>query len=77
MGRLWLYSYRICATSIDIDQSDEQGRQVIKAMTQQSAQKIAGYTWQQQQGFEVATTLTQGGDMGMIGAVMMTGGFTG
>lgn len=65
-------------TSVDIDQSDELGRQVVKAMTQQSTQKIAGYTWQQQQGFEVAKgAVGQGGDMGLLGAVMMTGGMMG
>lgn len=65
-------------TSVDIDQTEEAGKQVVMAMTQQSTQKIAGYTWQQQQGFEVAkNALNQGGDIGLIGAVMMTGGIMG
>lgn len=65
-------------TTIDIDNSTEDGRQILKAMSQKSAQSIAGYTWQQDQSFNVAKeALTKGGDVGLVGAVLMTGGLSG
>jgi membrane protease subunit (stomatin/prohibitin family) len=65
-------------TSIDIDDKSEDGRQILKAMTQQSAQSIAGYTWQQSQTFQVADkALGKGGELGIMGAMMMTGGLGG
>jgi len=61
-------------TSIDLDTSTEDGKKIAAALSDRSAQNIAGYTWQQKQGFGVANNaLTQGGDMGMLGAVAMTG----
>ncbi|HNY22336.1 MAG TPA: SPFH domain-containing protein, partial [Treponemataceae bacterium] len=65
-------------TDIDIDKDTPDGQKILEAMTQRSAQNIAGYTWQQGQSFDVArNALTGGGDMGIMGAVMMTGGLAG
>ncbi|PKN73748.1 MAG: hypothetical protein CVU49_09925 [Candidatus Cloacimonetes bacterium HGW-Cloacimonetes-2] len=65
-------------TSIDLDQSTVDGQQILKAMSQKSAQNIAGYTWQQDQSFNVAKeALSKGGDVGLLGAVLMTGGLSG
>jgi len=61
-------------TTVDLDTSTEDGKKIAAALSDQAAQNIAGYTWQQKQGFGVANNaLTQGGDMGMLGAVAMTG----
>ena len=47
-------------------------------MAQQSAQSIAGYTWQQSQSFEVAKdAMSNTGSGGILGALMMTGGLMG
>ena len=65
-------------TTIDIDDSTNDGKQILRAMSQKSAQSIAGYTWQQDQSFQVAKeALTKGGDVGLLGAVLMTGGLSG
>lgn len=65
-------------TSIDLDHSTPDGRQILQAMSQKSAQSIAGYTWQQDQSFNVAKeALSKGGDVGLLGAVLMTGGLSG
>lgn len=65
-------------TSVDIDADSSDGKKILEAMTQKSAQNIAGYTWQQGKSFDVAgQALTRGGDMGVLGAVMMTGGMLG
>ena len=65
-------------TSVDIDAESPDGRKILEAMTQKSAQNIAGYTWQQGKSFDVAgQALTKGGDMGVLGAVVMTGGLLG
>jgi len=62
-------------TSIDLDTSTEEGKKIQAAMSDRSAQNIAGYTWQQKQGFGVANNALSGGggDMGILGAVAMTG----
>ena len=61
-------------SSIDIDTSTKEGQDIAAALASRTAQSISGYTWQQQQSFEVANNaLSGGGDMGMLGAVMMTG----
>ena len=61
-------------TSVDLDTSTEDGKKIAAALSDRSAQNIAGYTWQQKQGFGVANNaLSKGGDMGMLGAVAMTG----
>lgn len=65
-------------TSVEVDDSAPDGEAILKAMAQQSAQSIAGYTWQQSQGFEVAKDAVNGGsEMGMIGMLMVAGGLGG
>lgn len=62
-------------TSIDIDETTETGQKIARAMAQQAAQNIAGYTWQQGQAFEVARDALSGNsEMGILGAMMMAGG---
>jgi len=61
-------------TTVDLDTSTPEGQKIAAALSDQAAQNIAGFTWQQKQGFSVAeSALTRGGDMGMLGAVAMTG----
>jgi membrane protease subunit (stomatin/prohibitin family) len=61
-------------TSVDLDTSTEDGKKIAAALSDRSAQNIAGYTWQQRQGFGVAAgALSRGGDMGILGAAAMTG----
>lgn len=61
--------------SIDIDDSTDEGAEILRAMGQQSAQSIAGYTWQQEQSFRVAEkAMTSDSEFGIIGAMMMAGG---
>jgi membrane protease subunit (stomatin/prohibitin family) len=61
-------------TSVDLDTSTEDGKKIAAALSDRSAQNIAGYTWQQKQGFNVANNaLSRGGDMGILGAAAMTG----
>ena len=61
--------------SIDIDDSTEEGSEILRAMGQQSAQSIAGYTWQQGQSFRVAEkALASDSEFGFLGAMMMAGG---
>ena len=65
-------------TSIDVDTTSEAGRKISDALTERSAQNIAGYTWQQRQSFDVAKGAVGGGqDMGILGMAMMTGMFGG
>lgn len=61
--------------SIDIDDTTEEGAEILRAMGQQSAQSIAGYTWQQGQSFRVAEKALSGNsEFGFLGAMMMAGG---
>jgi len=61
-------------TSVDLDTSTADGQKIAAALSDRSAQNIAGYTWQQKQGFNVANNaLSGGGDMGILGAAAMTG----
>ena len=61
-------------TSVDLDTSTEDGKKIAAALVDRSTQNIAGYTWQQKQGFGVANNaLSRGGDMGILGAAAMTG----
>lgn len=70
-------------TSIDIDTSNETGRRVAAAISQQSAMSITGHTWQQEQMFGVANNAIDGlgnGNGGLIGGLMamnMMGGMGG
>ncbi|MDR0644164.1 MAG: SPFH domain-containing protein [Treponema sp.] len=61
-------------TSVDLDTSTEDGKKIASALSDRSAQNIAGYTWQQKQGFGVANNaVSRSGDMGILGAAAMTG----
>lgn len=61
-------------TSIDLDTSTQDGKKIADAMSDRSAQNIVGYTWQQKQSFGVANNaLGSGGNVGVLGAAMMTG----
>lgn len=63
-------------TSVDVDTSTPEGKKIVDAMSDRSAQNIAGYTWQQKQGFGTVNNAVQNskGGIGMIGAAMMMGG---
>ncbi len=61
-------------TSVDLDTSTADGQKIAAALSDRSAQNIAGYTWQQKQGFGMANNaFAQGSDMGVLGAAAMTG----
>lgn len=65
-------------TSVDIDVSTPEGRKISEALSDRSAQAIAGYTWQQKQSFDVANNaMSNGSQMGILGVAMMTGAFAG
>jgi membrane protease subunit (stomatin/prohibitin family) len=60
-------------TSVEIDDSHPDGRRIMEAIGRQSAQVIAGYSWQQAKAFEVAeNAVDAAGKGGMLGALMMT-----
>ncbi len=63
-------------TSVDLDTSTEDGRKIASALSDRSAQNIAGYTWQQKQGFSSVNNAVNksNGGLGMIGAAMMMNG---
>lgn len=64
-------------TSVDLDSSTPEGAKIAQAMSDKSAQQIAGYTWQQKEAFSVANGALgaggQAGGMGILGAALMTG----
>jgi len=70
-------------TSIEVDATKEAGARILDAMGRQSAQSIGGYTWQQQQAFDVADKAvdsmgnSQGGMLGAIMATNMMNNFSG
>jgi membrane protease subunit (stomatin/prohibitin family) len=70
-------------TSIDIDQSTQEGKRVAAAIAQQSSMSITGHTWQQEQMFDVANNAVDSfgsGNGGLIGGLMainMMGGMGG
>ena len=64
-------------TTIEVDSNTDVGRMILKAMSQQSAQIIGGYTWQQSQVFDAADkaidTMGKGnGQSNLLGAVIAT-----
>lgn len=75
-----LISFHI--VSIDVDESRQEGRDIIKAMAEDSAQSIAGYTWQQKKAFGLAgdqvrmagEALKSKTELGVLGAMMMAAG---
>lgn len=63
-------------TSVDIDMSTAEGRKISEAISDRSAQNIAGYTWQQKQTFGMANNAVgKGGSMGLLGMAMLGGAF--
>ena len=72
-------------TTIEVDSNTDAGKMILKAMSQQSAQIIGGYTWQQSQVFDTADkaidSMGKGnGQNSLLGAVMATnlmGGLSG
>lgn len=75
-----LISFHIVA--VDVDDSRPEGEEIVKAMTEQSAQSIAGYTWQQKEAFGIAgeqvkvagEALKSKTEFGVLGAMMMASG---
>lgn len=63
-------------TSVDLDTSTPDGKKIADAMSDRSAQNIAGYTWQQKQSFGTVNNAVENskGGIGMMGAAMMMGG---
>lgn len=70
-------------STIEIDDSTEDGRKVKEAIAQQSSMSITGHTWQQEQMFDTANNAIGGlgsGNGGLIGGLMainMMGGMGG
>ncbi len=70
-------------TSIDVDTTSKDGRKIAEALSDRSAQNIAGYTWQQRQSFDMANNAVSGlgssksGMGGLVGMAMMGGMFSG
>lgn len=71
-------------TNIEVDVRTEIGKNVMNAISQQTAQKISGYTWQQEQVFVTAEKViegmasgTTGGLLGAVIATNMMGGLGG
>lgn len=65
-------------TEVNLNTATEEGRKIAEAMSDRSAQAIAGYTWQQKQSFDVAgQAANSGSSMGILGVAMMTGAFSG
>ena len=63
-------------TSVDIDMQSPEGQKISEAISDRSAQNIAGYTWQQKQSFGVASdAVSGGGGMGLLGVAMLSGAF--
>lgn len=75
-----LISFHVVA--VDVDESRPEGKEIVKAMTEQSAQSIAGYTWQQKKAFGLAgeqvkvagEALKSKTEFGVLGAMMMASG---
>ncbi|MGN1340911.1 MAG: SPFH domain-containing protein [Oscillospiraceae bacterium] len=65
-------------TEVNLDTNSPEGRKISEAMSDRSAQAIAGYTWQQKQSFDVAgNAVNSGTSMGILGVAMMTGALSG
>lgn len=82
MGEFWgEYGFNLegfYITEVNLNTDTEEGRKIANAMSDRSAQAIAGYTWQQKQSFDVAgKAANSGSSMGILGVAMMTGAFSG
>lgn len=65
-------------TEVNVDLSTPEGQKISEALSDRSAQAIAGYTWQQKQSFGVANNaVDNGSSMGILGVAMMTGALSG
>ena len=65
-------------TEVNLDTSTAEGKKISEAMSDRSAQAIAGYTWQQKQSFAVAgNAVNNNSQMGILGVAMMAGAFSG
>ena len=66
-------------TSIEIDARDPSGEKILEAIASQSAQAIAGYSWQQSKAFDVAKGAVDkaSGGSGLLGALLVTGAMGG
>lgn len=82
-SNLGLELTKFYVSTIEIDDSTEDGRRVKEAIAQQSSMSITGHTWQQEQMFDVANNAIGGmsnGNGGLIGGLMainMMGGLGG
>ena len=69
-------------TSVDLDTDSPEGQKISEALSDRSAQGIAGYTWQQKETFGMANNAVNqfaggGGDMGLMGVALMANAFGG
>lgn len=69
-------------TSVDLDTESPEGQKISEALSERSAQGIAGYTWQQKQTFGIANNAVNqfgggSGEMGLMGVAMMANAFGG
>lgn len=81
MSEFWeQYGFKLAGfyiTEVNLDTSSPEGQKIAEALSDRSAQGIAGYTWQQKQSFGVANNAVEkGSSMGMFGIAMMTGAFS-
>ena len=60
-------------SSVDVDESTAEGKKIAQALSDRTAQNIAGYTWQQKQAFGTVNNVFGQGDLGSMGALMMMG----
>lgn len=82
MSEFWeTYGFELAGfyiTEVNLDTSSPEGRKISEAMSDRSAQAIAGYTWQQKQSFDVAgKAVNNNSSMGILGVAMMTGALSG
>jgi membrane protease subunit (stomatin/prohibitin family) len=72
------YGFRLegfYVTSIQVDDADPNGKRILEAISQQSAQAIAGFSWQQAKAFEVADNAVssmRNNSGGLLGALLVT-----
>lgn len=80
MSEFWdKYGFKLVGfyvTEVNVDLSTPEGVKISEALSERSAQGIAGYTWQQKQTFGVANNaVDSGSSMGILGVAMMSGAF--
>lgn len=63
-------------STVEIDTSTPDGRQILEAITKQTSMKLTGHTWQQEQAFDLANNTVgqiggmDGGSGGLLGSLM-------